>query len=165
MQIVNINEVEEASWSSPTGKFGGFGRGITDALGLDSDSMDTTKRPPFDLELARLAPGQVQCPYHWHSAQWEFYIVVSGCASVRHKDGVTEVGAGCAFVFPPFEAHSISNTGTTDLIYYIVADNPMNETCYYPDSNKWSLPNGERRIMLKGEPVKYYAGEDDLPSG
>ena len=67
-------------------------------------------------------------PYHAHSAQWEFYLVVSGKGSVRHKDGKTEVVPGDAFIFGPDEPHQLSNPGQEDLIYYVIADNPIGES-------------------------------------
>ena len=80
MKKVNTNQLEECSWSSPKKKYGGAGREISKALGRNPQSTDLMERHPFDVEICRLAPGQTPCPYHSHSAQWEFYHVISGRA-------------------------------------------------------------------------------------
>jgi len=35
MLKINTNDLPEYSWSSPKGKFAGFGKGISEALGRD----------------------------------------------------------------------------------------------------------------------------------
>jgi hypothetical protein len=45
------------------------------------------------------------------------------------------------------------------LILYIVADNPVGESCHYPDSRKWAVKVPEYRIM-RGEALDYYDGEE-----
>ncbi|MBV8149131.1 MAG: cupin, partial [Candidatus Eremiobacteraeota bacterium] len=66
------------------------------------------------------------------------------------------------FLFKPGEAHAIGNDGETDLVMYVVADNPSNETCYYPDSRKWAMRMPDDRIMRAGsnESLDYYDGEE-----
>jgi uncharacterized cupin superfamily protein len=159
MQKINTNQLEEFSWSSPKGKFGGAGKQVSEALGRQPQSTDLLERHPFDVEICRLAPGQTPCPYHSHSAQWEFYHVISGKGSVRHQDGTTAIEAGDAFLFKPGEPHQLTNDGTEDLILYVVADNPMGESCHYPDSRKWLVrsPAGQ---LLRSEPLDYFDGEE-----
>ena len=80
------------------------------ALGREPESLDLSKRHPFDLALVRIPKGKSLCPYHAHSAESELYLVVSGRGNVRDKNGITEVGAGDAFFFQPGEAHQLSNS-------------------------------------------------------
>ncbi len=47
MQKININNLAEYSWSSHKGKFAGFGKGISEALGRDPMSTDLVKRHPL----------------------------------------------------------------------------------------------------------------------
>ena len=101
MKKINIKDIPEGSWSSPKQKFGGASKDISIALGRNPASMDLRERHPFDVELARIPAGKTAYPFHSHSAQWEFYYVLSGKGSVRHKDGTTPIEAGDAFVFPP----------------------------------------------------------------
>jgi uncharacterized cupin superfamily protein len=159
MQKVNTNAIEELTWSSPKGKFAGSGKQVSEALGRDPKSTDLMLRHPFDVEIARIPAGMAPYPYHSHSAQWEFYHVISGSGVVRDETGKTEIETGDAFLFKPGEAHQITNTGKTDLILYVVADNPIAESYYYPDSAKWSVPIPKRRLV-RSEPLDYYDGEE-----
>ena len=96
MLKVNTNELAEETWSSPKGKFVGTGKEVSEALGRKPRSTDLNERHPFDVEIIRISPGKAPYPYHLHSAQWEFYHVISGKGSVRHKDGTTPIEAGDA---------------------------------------------------------------------
>jgi uncharacterized cupin superfamily protein len=117
------------------------------------------ERHPFDVEICRIPPGKSPCPYHAHSAQWEFYHVISGRGGVRHPGGVEPIGAGDAFIFKPGEPHQLINDGPADLVLYVVADNPLGESCHYPDSGKWSVPLPEKRI-LRSDSLDYFDGEE-----
>ena len=159
MQKVNLRDIAEESWSSPKGKFAIAYKGISLALGRNEKSTDLKERHPFDVELNRVPPGKVAWPYHLHSAQWEFYHVVAGNGIVRHEKGETRVEPGDAFVFKPDQAHQIINDGTADLVFYVIADNPIGEYCYYPDSGKWLVGSPERR-MIRSESLDYLDGEE-----
>ena len=137
MKKINTKDVPEESWVSPKGKFAGFGRQVSEALGRKPQSTDLRERHPFDIEICRIPPGKAAYPYHSHSAQWEFYHVMSGRGSARHAEGTTPIEAGDAFIFEPGQAHQLINNGTEDLVLYVVADNPIGESCHYPDSDKW----------------------------
>jgi uncharacterized cupin superfamily protein len=159
MLKINTKDIPEVVWSSPKGKFAGAGKEISEALGRKPDSTDLNERHPFDVEICRLPPGKSICPYHSHSAQWEFYHVISGTGLVRHKDGTTPIEAGDAFIFPPGEPHQLSNNSTADLILYVVADNPIGESCHYPDSNKWLVRSPESRL-IRSATLDYHDGEE-----
>src|SRR2546423_4054540 len=156
---VNVKDIPEETWASPTGKFGGAAKEISIALGRKPASTDLKERHPFDVELTRIPPGKTAYPYHTHSAQWEFYYVLSGKGVVRHKDGITTIEAGDAFIFQPEEPHTFSNDGTQDLLIFIIADNPIGESSYYPDSKKWLVRSPERKLM-RGDSLEYYEGEE-----
>jgi uncharacterized cupin superfamily protein len=159
MRKVNTNDVAEITWSSPQGKFVGAGKEISEALGRKPDSTDLNERHPFDVEICRVPAGKTPYIYHAHSAQWEFYQVMSGQGVVRHQDGMTPVVPGDAFIFKPGEPHQITNDGAEDLVLLVVADNPIGEVCYHPDSGKWSVPIPERRL-IRSEALEYYEGEE-----
>src|SRR6266540_4066807 len=124
MRKVNTNTIKEITWSSPKGKFAGAGKQISEELGRKPQSTDLRERHPFDVEICRIPPGKANYPYHAHSAQWEFYQVISGKGMVRDKDGNTPIMEGDAFIFEPGEPHQLINDGTEDLILFVVADNP-----------------------------------------
>jgi uncharacterized cupin superfamily protein len=159
MKIVNTNTLTEVSWSSPKGKFAGFGKEVSEELGRDPSSTDLWKRHPFDVEISRIPPGKSACPYHSHSAQWEFYHVLAGRGLLRHGEGTTAIGPGDAFLFEPGQPHELINNGTEDLILYVVADNPFGESCHYPDSQRWLVRSPERRL-IRSDPLAEYEGEE-----
>lgn len=159
MRKINTKEITEETWSSPKGKFGGAGKQVSEALGRKPLSTDLNERHPFDVEICRIPPGKSAYPYHSHSAQWEFYNVISGTGAVRHQDGITAVEAGDAFIFEPEQPHQITNDSSEDLILYVVADNPIGESCYYPDSRKWLMRSPERRLV-RSNALDYYDAEE-----
>src|SRR2546427_11899609 len=87
MRKINTNKIPEVTWSSPKGKFAAAGKEVSEALGRKPQSTDLNERHPFDVEIVRIAPGKTPYPYHLHSAQWEFYHVISGKGVARYKDG------------------------------------------------------------------------------
>jgi len=161
MQKVNLKDIEERKRQSPSGKFGRASKDISIALGRDPESLDLTKRHPFDLALERVPTGKTVCPYHSHSAESELYLVVSGQGSIRDKDGSTIVAAGDAFIFGPGEAHQLANAGEEDFVYYVIADNPRGDSCYYPDSGKFAvMKEGSDEVIVKGTETVYFDGEE-----
>ena len=161
MNKVNLSEVTEHERRSPKGRFHKFYRELSVALGREPDSLDLEKRHPFDLMLTRIPPGAAFCPYHVESAQWELYLVVSGAGKVRSVAGVAGVGPGDVFVFKPGEAHQLFNEGPEDFVYYVIADNPVGDSCYYPDSGKYSvLKEPGRNVIVKGPETDYFDGEE-----
>ena len=159
MRKINTHHLSDELWTSPGGKFSSGSKCISEALGRQPLSTDLRERHPFDVEICRILPGTAMCPYHSHSAQWEFYHVISGKGSVRHEEGTDPIAPGDAFLFGPGQAHQLINDGTEDLVLYIVADNPIGESCYYPDSKKWLVRSPERRL-IRSEPLDYHDGEE-----
>jgi uncharacterized cupin superfamily protein len=159
MRVVNTNDIVELTWRSPKGTFEGAGRQVSEALGRKPHSTDLLERHPFDIEILRVPPGKAPYPYHSHSAQWEFYHVISGRGSVRHAEGTAPVTSGDAFLFKPGEPHQIANTGDEDLLVYVVADNPIGESSHLTDSDKFYVrsPKGK---MLRSDDVDYFDGEE-----
>jgi uncharacterized cupin superfamily protein len=159
MRIVNTESVEWQSRRSPRGRFARDERMLSEALGRDRRSTDLLERHPFDVDITRVPPGTASCPYHSHSAQWEFFHVIYGSGTVRHAGGREAIGAGDAFVFKPGEPHQLINDGTDDLVVYVIADNPVGDSCYYPDSNKFAVKSPEYTI-LRSDPLDHFDGEE-----
>ncbi len=159
MRIVNTNDIVELAWKSPKGQFEGAGKEVSEALGRKPLSSDLFERHPFDIEILRVPPGATPYPYHSHSVQWEFYHVISGTGVVRHEGGTTAIKAGDAFIFQPGRAHQLTNDGAEDLLVYVVADNPIGESTYYPDSDKWIVRSPERRA-IRSESLDYFDREE-----
>jgi uncharacterized cupin superfamily protein len=159
MRKVNTNNLVEELCVSPGGKFGRASKDISIALGREPRSTDLNERHPFDVEICRIQSGKSICPYHSHSAQWEFYHVLSGTGVARHQEGSTPIEPGDAFLFTPGEPHQITNNTSADLVILIVADNPIGETCYYPDSKKWLVRSPEASL-IRSESLDAYDGEE-----
>jgi uncharacterized cupin superfamily protein len=159
---VNLNDIKEEPWQSPGGKCAVSFKGISEALGREPASLDLSKRHPFDLEWNRVPVGKCNFPYHAHSAQWELYLVISGKGTVRHKDGKTEVVPGDAFIFGPDEPHQLINSGDEDFIFYVIADNPIGESWFQPDSGKWNVNKSSAadRVAIKGQETDWFDGEE-----
>ncbi len=159
MRKINSKDLEEYSWTSPKGKFQGAGKDLSEALGWNPSSADARDRHPFAVEILRIPPGQTPYVYHSHSAQWEFYHVISGRGLARDQGGHTPIESGDAFLFGPGEAHQLINNSGEDLVIHVIADNPIGESGYYPDSQKWIVRSPERRL-IRSESLDYYDGEE-----
>jgi len=159
MRKVNTNKITELSWSSPKGKFAGAGKQVSEELGRKPEATDLRERHPFDVEICRIPAGKAAYPYHSHSAQWEFYHVISGRGIVRHAEGTTAIEAGDAFIFEPGQPHQLTSDSAEDLVVYVVADNPIGESNYFPDSGKWIVRSPDRRI-IRSASIEYYEGEE-----
>src|SRR5947208_6579104 len=161
MRKVNLRDIEERERQSSKGNFGRRSKDISIALGRESESLDLTKRHPFDLALVSIPKGKSLCPYHSHSSESELYLVVSGRGSIRDKDGITDVGPGDTFFFGPGEAHQLTNAGAEDFVYYVIADNPRGDSCHYPDSGKFAVwKEGMDEVIVKGKETDYFNGEE-----
>jgi quercetin dioxygenase-like cupin family protein len=126
MQKVNTYELPAEQWPSPDGKYVIEGKEISEALGRVPQSTDLNERHPFDVEIQQIPAGALATYFHSHSAQWEFYHIISGSGSVRHDNGSEPVVPGDAFIFKPGEAHQLI-AGPDGLVMYVVADNPIGD--------------------------------------
>jgi mannose-6-phosphate isomerase-like protein (cupin superfamily) len=119
MKVIRMEGVpkEEQTWERPGGVYRRFSQYIAGGEGT-----------PFDAELVTLPPGATNWPYHAHSTMWEFYIVKEGSGQVKSPEGLTDVIAGDCIMHPPGEPHNLTNTGSTDLVYFIIADNTPDKT-------------------------------------
>jgi len=160
MRKVNTNGMELFTWSSPKGTMAGESLNVSEALGRKRDSTDLMERHPFDVEILHVLPGKPPYPYHSHSAQWEFYHVISGHGKVRHESGTDDIGPGDAFLFKPGEAHQLLNDGEEQMVVYVVADNPIGESWYYPDSGKIGTQLPKRLSLGTSDPLDYFDGEE-----
>ena len=161
MKKVNVRDVAEEERRSPKGKYHKFVKDLSVALGREDKSHDSMKRHAFDLAQIRVAAGKSYCPYHVESAQWETYLVVSGRGLVRDAGGTTEVEPGDVFLFKPGEGHQLTAAAKEDFVYYVIADNPIGDTCYYPDSGKWYVRKEDNELQIvKGTAGDYYDDEE-----
>lgn len=163
MSHVHLHAVPEEEQRSPAGQYHSFSRNLSLALGGVRHTGTWGDGHPFDLQIRRLPPGAAVCPSHLHLAQWELFLVRSGHGTVRAGSERHAIHPGDVFIHPPGEAHQLTNTGDTDLEVLIVADNPVLDACYYPDSDKWALRPPMK--IFRMQEVDYFDGEETPPTG
>lgn len=152
------DQLKWEAWRSPKGRFGDDSQEWSMELGAQRNAPAGLGGHPFDLCVSRLNPGMIVCPYHWHAAQWEMYIILSGTATLRTESGTFEAKAGEVVLHPPHDPHQISNASDSDATFLIVADNPPVDYWFYPDSGKWGVR--ETRTIFRATPVDYFDGEE-----
>jgi uncharacterized cupin superfamily protein len=158
MNKLNQTELAWTEQKSPRGRFRIYRRELTLALGGKKDTGTWGGGHPFDVELSRVPPGATNWPFHAHAAQWEFYIILSGRGELRTSEGTGALGPGDCVSLPPREPHQIRNTGTEDLLYYVIADNPVADITQYPDSEKWFIKPQRKTFTMRD--ASYYDGEE-----
>jgi uncharacterized cupin superfamily protein len=121
----------------------------------DAPMKREVEEPKYDSLCARLAgdsaaqklgisidivpPGKRACPYHFHYAQEEMFIVLEGSGTLRVAGEMLPIRAGdIAFIPPgPEYPHHIINTSDAPLKYLSVSTRDYPEICEYPDSGKY----------------------------
>jgi len=112
----------------------------------------------FDI----LAPGKRSCPYHYHLAQEEMFVVLQGTGTLRVAGEMLSVRAGDVVVIPPGPQypHQFINTSDAPMHYLSIGTQESPEICYYPDSGKLGAYHpGHRMIQRRAEQLDYWDGE------
>lgn len=112
-------------------------------------------------------PGQAAYPYHFHLAEEELVLVLTGSLALRTPEGWRELVAGDVVAFPRGErgAHQLVNRTSEPVRFLAVSTNGDPDLVFYPDSQK--LGASERRPDGSGfsqwfrlaDAVDYYEGE------
>jgi uncharacterized cupin superfamily protein len=114
-----------------------------------------------------LAPGMRSCPYHFHHAQEEMFIVIEGSGRLRVAGELIPLRAGDVAFIPagPEYPHQIINTSSAPLKYLSISTRDSPEIVEYPDSDKYlamaSLADGGHfdAIQRTRNSVDYWDGE------
>lgn len=119
--------------------------------------------------LYETPPGSSTCPYHWHAANEEMLIVLSGRPTLRTPEGERELAEGEVVAFPVGEpgAHKLINNSETPTRVLIVSEMNEPEVGVYPDSGKvmarqqapGTEATGLRAIFRLEDEVDYWDGE------
>jgi len=112
----------------------------------------------FDI----LAPGQRACPYHYHLAQEEMFVILQGSGTLRVAGEMLPVRAGDVVVIPPGPEypHQFINTSDAPMHYLSISTQERPEICYYPDSGKLgAYAPGHRMLQRRAEALDYWDGE------
>ena len=86
-----------------------------------------------------LPAGKRSCPYHFHHAQEEMFVILEGEGSLRVAGEVLPLRAGDTVFIPagPDYPHQIINTSAAPLKYLSISTRERPEVCEYPDSGKY----------------------------
>ncbi len=91
------------------------------------------------ISVDTVAPGMRSCPYHFHHAQEELFIVIEGEGTLRVAGEMLPVRAGDVVFIPPGSEypHQFINTSPQPMKYLSVSTRESPEVCEYPDSGKY----------------------------
>jgi uncharacterized cupin superfamily protein len=109
-----------------------------------------------------LAPGKRACPYHYHLAQEEMFVILEGRGSLRVAGHMLPVRAGDVIVIPPGPEypHQVVNTSDAALKYLSISTQERPEVCCYPDSDKLgAFAKGHTFVGRRATSLDYWDGE------
>ena len=109
-----------------------------------------------------LAPGKRSCPYHFHHAQEEMFVILEGAGSLRVAGEMVPVKAGDVVFIPPGPAypHQLVNTSDAPMRYLSISTQEEPEICEYPDSGKYgAFAKGFRGAQRTSANLDYWDGE------
>lgn len=113
------------------------------------------------FHLSIIDPKNFSYPYHYHTTEEEMFLVLEGEATVRCNGEFGKVVAGDLFYYStgPESVHNLYNHGDKPLKLLAISYNdPVDDQCFYPDSNKQTSPQG---ILQNGQVVGYYKDEEN----
>ena len=99
-----------------------------------------------------LAPGKMSCPYHFHYAQEEMFVILEGEGTLRVAGEMIPIRAGDVIDIPPGPEypHHIINTSNAPLRYLSISTQQRPEVAEYPDSGKYGVFTGDQRGLIAG---------------
>ncbi len=147
---VNLDEARYTVSDGDPTPFGGTTAEIGQLIGARS----------MGYAAVRLRPGEHYCPYHWHTAEEEFFVVMAGAPTLRTPRGTFALRTGDVIAFPadPNGAHRIWNDDATDALVLMVAKLDPADVCFYPDSRKVLVESSD--TLVRDNPqLDYFDGE------
>ena len=150
----------------------------------DVEMARELRAPLYDTSCARLAngtaarklgisidvvaPGMRGCPYHFHYAQEEAFVILEGEGTLRVAGEMLAVRAGDTIFIPPGPdyPHQIINTSAAPLKFLSISTRDSPEVVEYPDSGKYlaSATRGDdaygfARMHREADALDYWDGE------
>ena len=107
-----------------------------------------------------LSPGMRSCPYHYHLAQEELFIVLEGEGTLRVADQMLPVKAGDMVFIPPGPEypHQFINTSAQPMRYVSISTQERPEVCYYPRFGQSSAPLRRATAWCSARPMRWITG-------
>jgi uncharacterized cupin superfamily protein len=126
--IRNVDRVEKHRDQRPP---------LYDSVGARLGTGTAASKLGASIDL--LAPGMRACPYHFHYAQEEMFIILEGSGTLRVAGEMLPIVAGDIIFIPPGPdyPHQIINTSDAPLKYLSVSTREQPELVEYPDSGKF----------------------------
>ncbi|MGH7728437.1 MAG: cupin domain-containing protein [Vulcanimicrobiaceae bacterium] len=150
LRRVNRDEVAARLWSSDRPDYIGETLEIDGLIGAEK----------LGYRITRVLPHTSSCPLHWHTAEEELFVVLSGAATLVTPHGETPLRAGDFVAFPtaPHGAHKIVNRTDEACEILMVANSCGFDVCSYPDSRKILVE--ARDLIVRDQPeLDYFDGE------
>jgi uncharacterized cupin superfamily protein len=149
-----------------------------DLLGDEWDEWPGPRPPAYDWKwsavgrrlggehlgasLYELPPGARTFPYHYHSGNEEWLLVVDGKPTLRAPGGERELAPGDVVCFPrgPEGAHQLSNRSEHPVRVLLLSTLVTPDVVEYLDSGKVGARSAHGRWIFKsGTEVDYWEGE------
>jgi uncharacterized cupin superfamily protein len=126
-----------------------------------------TAAQKLGASIDTVSPGKRSCPYHFHYAQEEMFVILDGEGTFRVAGEMLPIRAGDVIFVPPGPEypHQLINTSNLPLRYLSISTRESPEICEYPDSGKYQAmaSNAGTRlfgaIQRTGESLDYWDGE------
>lgn len=98
-----------------------------------------TAAQKLGASIDTVAPGKRSCPYHFHHAQEEMFVILEGSGTLRVAGEMLPLRAGDIAFIPPGPAypHQLINTSDAPLKYLSISTRDPIEIVEYPDSGKY----------------------------
>ncbi|MPM00562.1 hypothetical protein SDC9_46789 [bioreactor metagenome] len=140
MKIYNLDTLEEKFvWKDAAGL-------MTQYLGEAAGSRK------LYVNIDKVSPGAFSTKYHSHSQQEEFFMVLSGCGTLRLNGKEYSIKKGNFIAKPSGQniAHQFYNSGSEMLVILDVGTVEKEDTCYYPDEGVYlHKSNGDSKVFGK----------------
>jgi uncharacterized cupin superfamily protein len=123
----------------------------------------------LQADLRSLDPDRFSFPYHFHRASEEFFVALSGAATLRTPEGFRTLSAGDLAFFEegPAGAHQLYNHGAEPFVYLDVRATPAPgglDVTEYPDSGKVAILPLRGDVYEAASKVDYHKGEHAVRS-
>ncbi len=147
---INRDEVPWRDWPDEPKGYGGQTLEIGDFVGAEK----------LGYRISRIPPGHANCPLHWHGAEEELFVVLSGGATLVSDRGDVELRSGDYITFRtrPSGAHKIVNRTSEPCEILMIASVDENDVCYYPDSQKLLVEKSDTLVRDRPQ-LSYWDGE------
>jgi uncharacterized cupin superfamily protein len=127
-----------------------------------------TAASKLGISIDLVAPGKRSCPYHFHHAQEEMFVVLEGAGTLRVAGEMVPLVSGDVVFIPPGPEypHQIINDSDAPLKYLSISTKESPELVQYPDSGKYLTSasrdgdaHGFARMHRERDDLDYWDGE------